>query len=1095
MATINLKSTDISQIAHQSMSLWENIYQTQENGLFLNSETNQQRLEHWCQVVAKGDHAVFERRLAWDGWSISPQLHSLDNTINTSLSDLPSWTDNFTQLIKAIEEYLNNSPKLIPQPSDNPIPFEDLLLSLVYGARLQLCRTLKLEPLLLNNLPLGLLSEQAYLSLETSLLTRLTRICTPTLESEFAHFRPLGQNLLNLLVGETGDSNKQLYNAFVQNLLATRLLPLFEKYPVLARLITTAVNFWVDSTVEFLNRLETDSPEIHVQFQPLSSIPLGKITQLSAGLSDAHHQGRCVIGLTFDSGLKLAYKPKSLGLDVAFNQLLEWCNQQNLPLDLRTLQILNRDNYGWTKWVEHEPCLNTDAAQNFYRRAGMLLALLYILRCTDCHYENLIACGEYPILIDYETLMSPDIEPIDITQKAIPHTSFWNSVLRTGMLPRWEIQAENSTPFDVSGLGGTEAQKTPNQVPKWKAINTDNMHLSYESILLPRQANVPLLDHDVLSPNNYGDEIVDGFQAMYHLFWRQRPFLLSETSPLTAFQDQQIRFIFRATALYSRILSRSLSPIYLRNGCDRSIELDYLSRSFLTAIDKPKAWSILRAEIQMLEALDIPHFEVNANDTTLRVKEKPIIENFFTKSSYHQVIDQLNQLSHENLSLQLRIIRTSFQARAARAITPLNNSKQTIHQPIHSAILNPDQLRQEAIAIANELASTALHNPDGSVSWMGLNYIAQVERYQLQPLSDGLYNGLCGIALFLSACDHIHRSNQFRHLVLGALQPLRHLLQTTQPANLETYGQQIGIGSAEGIGGLIYALTYISKWYNEPSLLDDAEKLAQIITPEMIQHDQQLDVISGSAGAILGLLKLYEYHPKANILSKANHCGRWLCQQQIKDGEYPKAWKTLETAIPLTGFSHGAAGIAYALLRLYDMLQEPNFQLVASNGIEYEKTAFLADVGNWLDFRQEKEDKKSHYMMSWCHGAPGIGLARLGSLSGLNQSQIRQDLETALITTQKSGENAVDHICCGNFGRVDILLQASKVLNRPELLQVAIQQSSKLVAKAELQGNYRTLLDIPNAQNPGLFDGVAGIGYTLLRMSSSNQLPCILLWE
>jgi lantibiotic modifying enzyme len=46
---------------------------------------------------------------------------------------------------------------------------------------------------------------------------------------------------------------------------------------------------------------------------------LGKVTEIQTSLSDPHKQGRTVILLTFESGLKLVYKPKNLGMEVGFN--------------------------------------------------------------------------------------------------------------------------------------------------------------------------------------------------------------------------------------------------------------------------------------------------------------------------------------------------------------------------------------------------------------------------------------------------------------------------------------------------------------------------------------------------------------------------------------------------------------------------------------------------------------------------------------------------------------------------------------------------------------------------------------------------------
>ena len=43
---------------------------------------------------------------------------------------------------------------------------------------------------------------------------------------------------------------------------------------------------------------------------------------------------------------------------------------------------------------------------------------------------------------------------------------------------------------------------------------------------------------------------------------------------------------------------------------------------------------------------------------------------------------------------------------------------------------------------------------------------------------------------------------------------------------------------------------------------------------------------------------------------------------------------------------------------------------------------------------------------------------------------------------------------------------------------------------------FRTMpYDVPEARSPGLFDGLAGIGYVLLRLGAADDLPCVLAWE
>jgi lantibiotic modifying enzyme len=51
-------------------------------------------------------------------------------------------------------------------------------------------------------------------------------------------------------------------------------------------------------------------------------------------------------------------------------------------------------------------------------------------------------------------------------------------------------------------------------------------------------------------------------------------------------------------------------------------------------------------------------------------------------------------------------------------------------------------------------------------------------------------------------------------------------------------------------------------------------------------------------------------------------------------------------------------------------------------------------------------------------------------------------LEVALQTTQNYGLQGVDHLCCGNFGRLEVLLLAAQKLARPELQELALQKGA-----------------------------------------------------
>ena len=71
-------------------------------------------------------------------------------------------------------------------------------------------------------------------------------------------------------------------------------------------------------------------------------------------------------------------------------------------------------------------------------------------------------------------------------------------------------------------------------------------------------------------------------------------------------------------------------------------------------------------------------------------------------------------------------------------------------------------------------------------------------------------------------------------------------------------------------------------------------------------------------------------------------------------------------------------------------------------------------------------------MTAWCHGAPGIGLARLCSLQHLDDAAIRAEIGTALQTTLAQGFGGNHSLCHGDLGNLELLLQASEMLDDPQ---------------------------------------------------------------
>jgi ribosomal protein S18 acetylase RimI-like enzyme len=135
-------------------------------------------------------------------------------------------------------------------------------------------------------------------------------------------------------------------------------------------------------------------------------------------------------------------------------------------------------------------------------------------------------------------------------------------------------------------------------------------------------------------------------------------------------------------------------------------------------------------------------------------------------------------------------------------------------------------------------------------------------------------------------------------------------------------------------------------------------------------------------------------------------------------------------------------------------------------------------------------------MNAWCHGAAGVALSRLGILEALGPDEaLGAELSVALETVAGEGLLPLDHLCCGNAGRIEALVCAAERLSEPRFRERARALSSELLARAEREGKFRFRRDGSGADQPGFFRGLAGLGYTLLRVAAPGVLPAVALLE
>lgn len=450
--------------------------------------------------------------------------------------------------------------------------------------------------------------------------------------------------------------------------------------------------------------------------------------------------------------------------------------------------------------------------------------------------------------------------------------------------------------------------------------------------------------------------------------------------------------------------------------------------------------------------------------------------------------------------------------------------------------MNRPQLLAEASAIADQLRRSCLHAPDGRISWAGpVGYGTELIPLRKVWLGPQLYDGTTGIALFFAALGRISGESEHRELAVRILAPLRRTLAVLAATPEQADQIRIPVGSLIGLGSFLYGLVKAGELLDEPSLIRAAHDATVLITPERIARDRRVRIQTGSAGAVLALLAVHARLPGPNRLGKrpldiACECAQHLLDTRISFEGRPQAWALSPGKPPLAGFSYGAAGVCYALLRLFEVTGRQEFLEAAHEGLAFVRSLYSPEHGYWRDFRPIFQSRyrprrgtwrdwwavgtlddleevpnprpvQDHFSVMWCHGAAGIALGRIGALPCEDTPEARQEIEGALNRARSYVRNtetleAPDDLCCGHMGLLELLLCASQTIGDEDALDTARVLMDRVRQRAEVRGSYElSAARGTDVFAPSLFQGIAGVGYTLVRLAAPEEIPCLLLLD
>lgn len=289
------------------------------------------------------------------------------------------------------------------------------------------------------------------------------------------------------------------------------------------------------------------------------------------------------------------------------------------------------------------------------------------------------------------------------------------------------------------------------------------------------------------------------------------------------------------------------------------------------------------------------------------------------------------------------------------------------------------------------------------------------------------------------------------------------------------------ISAFQGDMSIVYTLIHLSELQDNYEMKEELKKEAFFIAKDLIpliENDKNYDILDGVAGALIVYLELYLAFGDKTFYEAAIKCGKHLINNSM-DLDNKAGWLNPLIRKPIGGFSHGASGIAWALLKLYNVSGIETFKQKALNALNFERAQYKPEERNWYDLRTNTMS-----FPSWCNGAAGIALSNKLNLDVLkNSEELILDLNAAIQTTIEKGFGNEYCLCHGDLGNLSILRSISNL---------ADENINKLTQNVIGRFLYEKVIEKDTARLTSFMMGLTGAGYVLLSLLKPLPSPLFL---
>lgn len=558
--------------------------------------------------------------------------------------------------------------------------------------------------------------------------------------------------------------------------------------------------------------------------------------------------------------------------------------------------------------------------------------------------------------------------------------------------------------------------------------------------------NVARLGTQLVSALDHAGDVQRGFLLGYRRLLAVRQELLELCESI---RSASYRCVLRPTRHYTLALALALHGSELRHTGLR----ERLSECLPPLAREDGSGRARAAELDSLEALDIPYFSGRLAQPTLFAQDDARDVLRLVDTPWAALQRRLAALSESDLAAQAQKVAAAFAAAGAHKAPVAAGTRRTGGVPGAS----DGTPLACARAIAAALEATRCRTVDGGATWLQPRHWPGHAVWQVGRTDVGLATGRTGLAVFFAALGYC--TGQRQALTLAA-----DCSSWLAPALASWRGDPRPL-AAGGVGALVYGLTLCGQLQGCNELVAAARELA-LLVPEPTA-EASATVWDGHAGTVLGLLAAAEAQQDARAK-------RELVERALAFA----GWLSPHSSTAADGFGHGAAGIRFSSWRLRAALLRAGL----------EPTSALTEQ-QWLSKFEAAPPAVALRCPTGEHDArAGLCNGQLGRALVAALSDAAAPPPPALLD---DSEAELDLYCCGNAGLIDLGMELGQ--RWPTLRQPAERRLTALRARSTAGASYRLRLS-PELQRPGLFDGLAGIGYMWLRQHDP-RLPCVLLWN